>query len=881
MTSDLPLHLVFHRSGLRRSIVAALVFIVLVCAPIAAQNTRNLERERPPTTAEKRLALVIGNGNYRNAAPLPNPPNDATDMVATLRDLGFEVISGTDQTKQQMETLIRRFGARLAETKATGLFFYAGHGLAKGGTNYLVPVDADIQAEDEVEYGSISINFLLGKMATADNGFNIVILDACRNNPFARKWRNYRDIGDKGGLARMDAPTGTLIAYATKPGDVASDGTGRNGLYTGALLKQMRVKNVDVTKMFQRVRADVLNQSGGKQVPFDESSIVGDFYFAGRDASAGNTGVNTLNAAETAFWQTIENSSDVRDLENYLTRVQRGDFAGVYRDAAESKIQRIKRSASGILWSGVKVAAAKLLKYDDVTAFSDGFAVVRLGDFVRGRWGFVDRSGNELTAIKYDQTGPFADGLGPVRVGDAFNGKWGFIDKTGREVVPPKYRMIATFGEGLAPVQSYDAPGKWGFIDTSGRQVLPFVYDYAGSFSGGLSAVLAGDWTTGKWGYIDRAGRVAVPARFDSAGAYVDGLAPVRVGDTVTGKWGFIDTFTQVAIPARYDIVTAFSEGLAAVKMGDLTTGKWGYIDKTGNTVIPHKYTFGEAFSNGLAIVQTGELGAGKWGVIDRSGKEVVPIKYEAIWCRSFAKEGIFGVMLNGRKGFVDIGGNEYFDLTIPSDTPSNSGPVPSNPVTIPVDTVTVREIDTAFKSNLMDDVIQKSQRLLQSNPNSPEANAYLGLALLSKRDVDNSASYLQKAIALGQQITLPFRRLKVVIASHLFEESMVAISKSEITISAAGSTFKAPISSISNSMVYNYNNQCGVALIEGQFAETSQNSKKVKQDAKKFNLFPPNSVLNLVQPQGGMAYNVAVCDQQTVYTTVMIKLLAGLRVSG
>ena len=222
---------------------AILLLQSIVAIVVPAQQTRKLERS-DVNANQNRIALVIGNGDYKNASALPNPVNDAVDMARALKELGFEVISGTDQSKQQMENLIRQFGNRLAETKGVGLFFYAGHGISSGGVNYLIPIDADIQAEDEIEYSSVSINFLLNKMASANNGFNMVILDACRNNPFARKWRNFREIGDKGGLAKIDAPTGTLIAYATKPGDVASDGTGRNGLYTSALLKQMRVKTL-------------------------------------------------------------------------------------------------------------------------------------------------------------------------------------------------------------------------------------------------------------------------------------------------------------------------------------------------------------------------------------------------------------------------------------------------------------------------------------------------------------------------------------------------------------------------------------------------------------------------------------------------------------
>ena len=154
---------------------------------VFGQDNRQLEREKGATQTEKRVALVIGNSTYQKHPALLVPQMMQMIWLA-LKDLGFEVISGTNQTKQQMEGLIRQFGTRLADTKAVGLFFYAGHGIAQGGTNYLIPIDADIQAQDEIDYSSVSINFVLNKMASANNGFNMVILDACRNNPFARKW---------------------------------------------------------------------------------------------------------------------------------------------------------------------------------------------------------------------------------------------------------------------------------------------------------------------------------------------------------------------------------------------------------------------------------------------------------------------------------------------------------------------------------------------------------------------------------------------------------------------------------------------------------------------------------------------------------------------
>ena len=337
---------------LMKKLCNSLLIITLVLLPlitVSGQDTRGVGVRKKAPSKTKRIALVIGNGNYQFTSTLDNPVNDATDMTAALKSLGFEVISGTNQSRREMQNLIRRFGNRLADTKGVGLFFYAGHGVAAAGVNYLIPVDADIQAEDEIDDFSISMNFLLGKLDSAKNGFNMIILDACRNNPFARSWRNYRDIGDQGGLARVNAPTGTLIAYATKPGDVASDGDGRNGLYTSSLLKQMKVQNVDVTKMLQNVRADVLEKSGNKQVPFDESSLVGDFYFAGRTETPANDTISRPKPVSTggiegerAFWNSIKDSEDSADFQSYLDAYPQGVFAPV----AKNSLRKLRKKDS-------------------------------------------------------------------------------------------------------------------------------------------------------------------------------------------------------------------------------------------------------------------------------------------------------------------------------------------------------------------------------------------------------------------------------------------------------------------------------------------------------------------------------------------------------
>ncbi|WP_067620778.1 caspase family protein, partial [Dissulfuribacter thermophilus] len=220
----------------------------------------------------RRVALVIGNGAYGNA-PLKNPPNDARDMGAKLKRLGFDVTLLTDADQRTMEQAIRRFGRKLRQG-GTGLFYYAGHGLQVEGRNYLIPVDAKIYDETDVKYKAVDVGLVLDTMNLAGNGLNIIILDACRSNPYTRSFRSAVS-----GLARMDAPTGTLIAYATGPGKVAEDGTGRNGIYTKHLLKYMEVPGLPVEQVFKNVRKAVIEETGGRQVPWESSSLIGDFFF--------------------------------------------------------------------------------------------------------------------------------------------------------------------------------------------------------------------------------------------------------------------------------------------------------------------------------------------------------------------------------------------------------------------------------------------------------------------------------------------------------------------------------------------------------------------------------------------------------------------------
>jgi hypothetical protein len=226
---------------------------------------------------EKRLALVIGNADYVNANALANPVNDAKAVKLALQSLGFTVMSCYDADQKTMKKIIDEFGTEL-ENYTVGLFYYAGHGIQVRGNNFLIPVDANLLVEQDVDYDCIDAGRLLGKMEAAGTKTNIVILDACRNNPFERSWSG-RSTSQGSGLAFMNAPSGSIVAYATSPGKTASDGTGKNGLYTEALLKYMQIPGLPIEEFFKNVRGMVEQKSDKLQTPWEVTSLKGSFYF--------------------------------------------------------------------------------------------------------------------------------------------------------------------------------------------------------------------------------------------------------------------------------------------------------------------------------------------------------------------------------------------------------------------------------------------------------------------------------------------------------------------------------------------------------------------------------------------------------------------------
>ena len=272
-----------------------------------------------------RVALVIGNGAYKSS-PLGNPVNDATDVAASLRKLGFNVILRTNVNRVQMRSALRDFSEALKRGQV-GLFYYAGHGVESKGKNFLIPLAANMENEFELEDEAVDANTVLRAMEDAGNATNIMILDACRDNPFARSWRSTAR-----GLAQMNAPTGSFIAFATAPGSIASDGGGRNGTFTKHLLASLNQPDLDIDRVFTRVTAAVAQETGKKQVPWKSSSLTGAFSFgAGQQVSSvipQPVVVDPL-AADRALWEAVKDSKDVNEIRAYLDQFPKGLFAGV------------------------------------------------------------------------------------------------------------------------------------------------------------------------------------------------------------------------------------------------------------------------------------------------------------------------------------------------------------------------------------------------------------------------------------------------------------------------------------------------------------------------------------------------------------------------
>jgi uncharacterized caspase-like protein len=376
----------------------AAFLVVSVSAWGADGRNLAVARKNDTTGQEPRLALVIGNSTYASS-PLRNPVNDARALTKSLQALGFQVIHKENVSLKAMASAVRDFGKQLSDKRGVGLFYYAGHGMQVGGRNYLIPVDADIQGEDEVAYNALDANQVLGKMDSANNRLNVVILDACRNNPFARSFRSASS-----GLAEMKAPSGTLVAFATSPGSVASDGEGTNGVYTKHLVQHMSREGVSIEQVFKQVRIGVMRDTKDHQTPWESSSLVGDFYFkAARVAQVAATVAPapeiSASAIDLAFWESIKASKYLGDFQAYLDQHPNGKFAALARSRIKQFAEEGKQKPGEFemtFWTSIQHSHSPA----DFQAY--------LSQFPGGR--FVSLARNRLDQIAEGTKRPVASG---------------------------------------------------------------------------------------------------------------------------------------------------------------------------------------------------------------------------------------------------------------------------------------------------------------------------------------------------------------------------------------------------------------------------------------------------------------------------------------
>src|ERR1700716_1270057 len=314
-------------------------FLVTAIAAAALLVSANVAK------ADKRVAFVVGNGAYKNVAPLPNPAVDAKSMAKLLRNVGFDVVEGANLTRDKMTEKLLDFGKK-AQGADVALFFYAGHGIAINGTNYLLPVDADLKSEMDVKLGSaINIDITLDQ-TMSDAKVKLVFLDACRDNPFAAKIRSAsaaatRSVNVQTGLAEMKSGEGTLIAFATGPGQTALDGQeGTNSPFTRALISHITTPGVEIQQAMTEVRAQVHQETNKGQLPWGHTNLIGAVYLNPAAAPAPNVAAAAPSSSapaavassapgtdiEVEFWRSIRESNKPEELNAYLSKYPNGQF---------------------------------------------------------------------------------------------------------------------------------------------------------------------------------------------------------------------------------------------------------------------------------------------------------------------------------------------------------------------------------------------------------------------------------------------------------------------------------------------------------------------------------------------------------------------------
>jgi uncharacterized caspase-like protein len=402
-------------------------------------------------------ALVIGNSKYQHA-PLRNPVNDARGMAEALRSAGFGVTLGLELTQAGIREAIRAHGDNLARTKAVGLFYFAGHGAQLAWRNYLIPVDADIINVEELREQGVDVNSLIEGIRKARNPMNLIILDACRDNPFGSSARL-----DQKGLSQLDAPPGTLLAYATAPGNTAIDGEGENGLYTEHLLREIKVPEAKVEDVFKRVRLAVRRRSKGLQIPWESTSLEEDFWFIPPTAlkKLAEEEVEREFQLEAALWENIKAAVRPEPLEDYLRRYPNGRFSELAQVQLDQVLARMGEKKVEVVSAPANPYSKGTAKANMAYAVGDQYTYRNIDLFTKLETG---RRTLRVTEVGNDQV--------------IFNGML-VSDLLGNLIVSKRQRVFSTARQYY--VSEYSVGKKWttrfegiGFND----EKLSYEYDF-------------------------------------------------------------------------------------------------------------------------------------------------------------------------------------------------------------------------------------------------------------------------------------------------------------------------------------------------------------------------------------------------------------------
>ncbi len=322
-----------YRSHLACPLARCIALVLALLAALLLSGEASAQKTRGTALTEQRIALVIGNAAYR-VDPLDNPVNDARLVAESLQRAGFKVTRQENLDRAALFNALRDFGNRLNEN-TVAVVYYAGHGLQLRDRNYLIPIEAELRSEDEIPISGVDLSFILGRMSSARSRINVVILDACRNNPFAGK-----TVAAPQGLAQMDAPVGTLLAFATAPGKLAADSAGgANSAYATHLARHILTPGLPVELVFKRVREGVVRDTKGQQVPWESSSLQGEFAFVPGMASPEAASEDA--SGELAFWNSVQAGNRAEEYRAYLRQYPNGRFATL----AQSRLAALQSAA--------------------------------------------------------------------------------------------------------------------------------------------------------------------------------------------------------------------------------------------------------------------------------------------------------------------------------------------------------------------------------------------------------------------------------------------------------------------------------------------------------------------------------------------------------